>query len=93
MTEEISDQNQVLSVLGDVNWRIRNLYKIKDKEGQVVDFCPNWAQQALQHPHYLNIILKARACALSLTRGGTSRKTTTRNDHLPCDPLLGHLPV
>lgn len=70
-------QREVLELLADKDWRLRNLYKIKDKEGQVVDFEPNWAQLELYQPHYLNIILKARACALSLTRGGTSR----RNDN------------
>ena len=41
-------------------WRLNNLYKIKDKYGHVVEFEPNWAQMQLLKPHYLNIILKAR---------------------------------
>ena len=51
---------EVLKVLADREWRLRNLYKIKNKEGQVTNFEPNWAQMELSKPHYLNIILKAR---------------------------------
>lgn len=54
-----------LSLLGDKNWRLRNLYKIKDKQGNIVNFCPNWAQQALSKPHYLNIVLKARQLGIT----------------------------
>jgi len=46
--------------LADRRWRLANLYKIKDKYGAVVDFEPNWAQDELLKPHYLNLILKAR---------------------------------
>jgi hypothetical protein len=46
--------------IADRGWRLRNLYKIKDKHGNVIDFTPNWAQQLLEKPHYLNLILKAR---------------------------------
>ena len=46
--------------LASKEWRLANLYKIKDKYGAVVDFDPNWAQLQLLKPHYLNIILKAR---------------------------------
>ncbi len=49
-----------LNVLADQEWRLNNLYKIKDKEGCIVDFKLNWAQKLLMKPHYLNIILKAR---------------------------------
>ena len=54
------DRESVMSVLGDQDWRLRNLYKIKDKEGMITNFEPNWAQLTLRKPHYLNIILKAR---------------------------------
>jgi hypothetical protein len=54
-----------LSPLADQDWRLRNLYKIKDKEGYVVNFEPNWAQLKLRKPHYLNIILKARQLGIT----------------------------
>lgn len=49
-----------LSCIASKEWRMNNLYKIKDKYGNVVDFVPNWAQKQLMKPHYLNLILKAR---------------------------------
>lgn len=61
----MTSQEATLSVLGDVNWRLRNLYKIKDKQGQISYFEPNWAQQELANPHYLNIILKARQLGIT----------------------------
>lgn len=55
------DLNAALKLLGDQEWRLENLYKIKNKEGSIVDFKLNWAQKELRKsPHYLNIILKAR---------------------------------
>lgn len=48
------------SLLASREWRLNNLYKIKDKYGNVVQFEPNWAQLKLLKPHYLNIILKCR---------------------------------
>lgn len=51
--------------LADRNWRLANLYKIKDKYGSVVDFEPNWAQLHLLTPHYLNLILKARQLGIT----------------------------
>ena len=45
----------------DVRWRLDNLYSITDKQGAVVPFKMNWAQEALfDEMHYLNLILKAR---------------------------------
>lgn len=81
----------ITTALGDQQWRLANLYKIKDKEGRVVDFQPNWAQQSLFHPHYLNIILKARACAPPRNGGGTSLSLTIRGHNIPCVAFSGHL--
>lgn len=60
----ISDQ-EVLKQLADKRWRLNNLYKIKDKDGNVVDFRLNWAQEVLMRPHYLNLVLKARQLGVS----------------------------
>ena len=49
-----------MMLLADREWRLNNLYYIKDKQGAKILFKPNWAQQQLLKPHYLNIILKAR---------------------------------
>jgi len=52
--------------LSDPWWRLNNLYKIKDKAGNVITFKPNWAQKALyEQMHYLDIILKARQLGMT----------------------------
>lgn len=53
-------ESTAMERLASKEWRLSNLYKIKDKYGNVVDFELNWAQQELLKPHYLNLILKAR---------------------------------
>ena len=48
-------------LFGNQKWRINNLYKIKDKEGRVVQFVMNDQQEDLYDNHwYMNIVLKAR---------------------------------
>lgn len=47
--------------LGDRDWRLSNLYYIKDKAGRKVLFRPNWAQREfLKNFWYFNVLLKAR---------------------------------
>lgn len=58
-------EQQALDLLADKRWRLANLYKIKDKHANVIDFEPNWAQERLLKPHYLNLILKARQLGIS----------------------------
>lgn len=60
-----NDIRQTLSKLADKEWRLNNLYLIKDKEGNVVQFKLNWAQLQLLRPHYLNLVLKARQLGVS----------------------------
>lgn len=51
----------IANKLGDREWRLNNLYFIKDKEGKKVRFRLNWAQRKLYGAlWYFNIILKAR---------------------------------
>lgn len=60
--------NPELALLADRNWRLRNLYWIKDKEGQRVRFVPNWAQQeAFYSLAHNNLELKVRQ--LGMTTG------------------------
>lgn len=58
-------QQAAFKLLGDQEWRLNNLYKIKDKEGVVVDFKLNWAQQSLMTATNLNIVLKARQLGIT----------------------------
>lgn len=47
-------------------WRLNNLYKIKNKQGNVIPFKLNWAQlDLLQNMHTRNVILKARQLGMS----------------------------
>jgi len=62
---DTTSRESVLSVLGDQDWRLEHLYKIKDKEGRMVNFKLNWAQKLLRKPHYFNIILKARQLGIT----------------------------
>lgn len=60
LSEELIEQ------WADRRWRLRNLYYIEDKLGNVVLFQPNEAQsKLLDNLHYLNIILKARQMGFS----------------------------
>lgn len=52
--------------LADKNWRIRNLYKIKNKNKQLVKFTPNRAQKEFQeNKSNRNIILKSRQLGMT----------------------------
>lgn len=52
---------KLIECLKDPQWRIRNLYKIKNKDKNIVPFRPNAAQEEfLQAIHWRNIIPKAR---------------------------------
>ncbi len=55
------EEQQVQDCINDVEWRMDNLYHIKDKYGKVIKFKRNKSQLDLWHNrHYLNIILKDR---------------------------------
>jgi len=58
-------QESAFQLLRSQEWRLNNLYKIKDKEGNVVDFKPNWAQKTLLNAENLNIVLKARQLGMT----------------------------
>ncbi len=59
--EEADLRDARYNKLLDRRWRLSNLYRILDKEGQEVTFCPNPVQwHFLANMHYLNTILKAR---------------------------------
>lgn len=61
MTQLINTEQQALELLASREWRLNNLYMIKDKQGAFACLDLNWAQgELLKGAHYLNIILKAR---------------------------------
>jgi hypothetical protein len=60
-TEEAQAYQKLKDLLSNREWRLNNLYYIKDKTGQKVLFRLNWAQRKLYSSlWYFNIILKAR---------------------------------
>lgn len=64
LSMELSDE--LIKCLQDRYWRLNNLYYIKDKSGNKIPFKLNWAQEDFYWAmHYFNLVLKARACALS----------------------------
>jgi hypothetical protein len=55
------DEAELVACLSDPQWRIRNLYTIKNKQKQLVPFRPNEAQEKfLREMWYRNCIPKAR---------------------------------
>lgn len=55
------EERELVGRLKDPHWRIRNLYKVKDKQKRIVPFKPNEAQEELLLAmHWRNIIPKAR---------------------------------
>lgn len=59
--QELSDYEAFKSKLRDREWRLNNLYWIKDKSGNKIKFKLNWAQNHLyDNRHFFNVILKAR---------------------------------
>ena len=60
-TEEAQAYQKLKELLSNREWRLNNLYYIKDKTGQKVLLRMNWAQRKLYGSlWYFNIILKAR---------------------------------
>jgi hypothetical protein len=52
--------------LGDQEWRLNNLYMVRDYNGNAIRFRMNFAQKQLfDNLHYFNVILKARQLGFS----------------------------
>lgn len=63
---ELIDKYPELAKLNDENWRLSNLYSIKDPYGNKVKFKPNWAQkELLDNLYQCNIVLKARQLGIT----------------------------
>lgn len=57
---------EIIKLLGNRDWRLDNLYTIRDVEGNAVPFIANNAQRYLyNNMHYFNVILKARQLGFS----------------------------
>jgi hypothetical protein len=61
LTKEIA-----IELLSNREWRLNNLYYIKNPKGERIPFKPNWAQkEVLFDPHPFKIILKARQLGMT----------------------------
>lgn len=66
MTEPVETRPDWKELLADRWWRLNHLYWIEDKDGQMVRFRPNWAQEELfNNLWYRNTILKVRQLGIS----------------------------
>lgn len=69
LARQLSDPEKLEKIktkLQDQEWRLNNLYYIKNKKGKKVLFKMNWAQRLLfKGMWYLNVILKARQLGMS----------------------------
>lgn len=62
----MSDTEQIKKLVADPYWRMNNLYWVQNKEGKVVRFRFNFAQEELYHSmHNRNEVLKARQLGIS----------------------------
>lgn len=60
------DERELWQNLKDRDWRLSNLYYIKDKRGKKVLFKPNWAQKyVLKNLWFFSVILKARQLGIT----------------------------
>ena len=73
-------------------WRINRLYKIKDKQGKVVTFRMNKAQETLfDNMHYKNIILKARQLGFTTFIGIYILDCALFNSTINCGIIAHHM--
>lgn len=62
----MDERARIKALLRNPEWRLNNLYKIRNAQGELVQFKPNWAQKDFYNNlHYFNVILKARQLGFS----------------------------
>lgn len=65
-SQEAEDYQKLRLLLSDKEWRLNNLYFIKDKQGKKIKLQLNWAQNHYRlNMHCFNVILKARQLGFS----------------------------
>lgn len=81
-----------LARLADQGWRLNNLYKITNKDGQVISFKMNWAQEELfEQMHFKNIVLKARQLGMSTFIGLLQLDTCLFNNNVKAGTIAHNL--
>lgn len=93
----MSEAEQVAYIkahLSDVWWRLNNLYKIVNEEGELVTFRMRPAQRELfKNMHYRNIILKARQLGFSTGIDIYLLDQALFNKNLSCGIIAQDLPA
>ncbi|EKN6355981.1 terminase [Yersinia enterocolitica] len=93
----MSEAEQVAYIkahLSDVWWRLNNLYKIVNEDGELVTFRMRPAQRELfQNMHYRNIILKARQLGFSTGIDIYLLDQALFNKNLSCGIIAQDLPA
>ncbi len=88
----IKKLNQQRRNYANQKWRLNNLYKIKDKEGHVVQFIMNEQQENLyDNQWYLNVVLKARQLGFSTFIDVYILDTCLFNDNIDAGIIAHHL--
>ena len=86
MNDELREKMQ------DQAWRLNNLYKIVNKDGKLIPFKMNWAQQAFfEELWYKNVILKARQLGMSTFVGILQLDTCMFNSNMRCGTVAHEL--
>lgn len=71
--------------MADQGWRLNNLYTITDKDGKLVPFRMNWAQQELfEQLWFNNLVLKVRQVGGSTFINIFQLDSAVFNDHMAC---------
>lgn len=79
--------------LADRDWRLRNLYRIVDKNGDDVRFVPNATQQAyLDGLHTRNIVLKSRQHGITTIAAILALDTALFRSNTTCGLVMHKLP-
>lgn len=63
-------EKEILRLLASRDWRLRHLYWISDKSGNLIRFKPNWAQERILKDYHSRMdVLKARQLGVSTLTG------------------------
>jgi len=90
---DTQELKEIEKYLGDIEWRLDNLYYIKDKYGKVIKFVRNESQMELwRNRHFLNIILKDRQRGFSTLIAILILDTCFFNSHQECGIIDISLP-